>query len=45
VRAYGSWTVTGVELDLPYMDWWVVRDGRVVDNWGVVSGESPSPEE
>jgi predicted ester cyclase len=37
VRDFGSYPATGRFVELPYMDWWVVRDGRVVDNWGVWS--------
>jgi predicted ester cyclase len=36
-RDFGSYAATGRFVELPYIDWWVVRDGRVVDNWGVWS--------
>jgi predicted ester cyclase len=34
---FGSYMATGRSVELPCMDWWIVRDGRVVDNWGVWS--------
>jgi predicted ester cyclase len=35
VGDYAGYPATGRFVELPYMDWWKVRDGRVVDNWGV----------
>lgn len=34
-RDFGSYPATGQFVELPYIDWWIIRDGRVVDNWGV----------
>lgn len=34
---FGSYRATGRFVELPYIDWWIVRDGKVVDNWGVWS--------
>jgi predicted ester cyclase len=36
-RDFGSYAASGRFVELPYMDWWIVRDGKVVDNWGVWS--------
>jgi predicted ester cyclase len=32
-----SFPASGRFVELPYMDWWKLRDGKVVDNWGVWS--------
>jgi hypothetical protein len=37
VRGFGRYKASGRFVELPYMDWWIVRNGRVVDNWGVWS--------
>lgn len=33
-RDFGPFTASGNFVELPYIDWWVIRDGRIVDNWG-----------
>jgi len=37
VRDFGDYKASGRFVELPYIDWWVVRNGKVVDNWGVWS--------
>jgi hypothetical protein len=37
VRGFGRYKASGRFVELPYMDWWIVRNGRVVDNWGMWS--------
>ena len=34
---FGPYPATGRFVELPYMDWWIIRGGRIVDNWGVLS--------
>jgi predicted ester cyclase len=38
VGDYGGYVATDRLVELPYMDWWRVRDGRIIDNWGVWNG-------
>jgi predicted ester cyclase len=35
---FGPYVASGRFVELPYMDWWIVRDGRIVANWGVWNG-------
>ena len=34
---FGPYVASGRFVELPYIDWWIVREGKVVDNWGVWS--------
>ena len=35
VRDFGRYVASGKFVELPYIDWWVLRDGKIVDNWGI----------
>ena len=36
-KDFGPYVASGRFVELPYMDWWIVREGKVTDNWGVWS--------
>ena len=41
---YGGLLASGKFVEIPYVDWWVLRDGRVIDNWGLWAARPPAPD-
>lgn len=44
VADYHQYKATGRFVELPYIDWWIVRDGRITENWGVWNGLALRPD-